>query len=78
MRDEVLEILRGVNSDIDYDHEDALIDDELLDSFEVVDIISDLADEFGINIDEDEMVPENFNNVDAICDMIDRLKEEQE
>ncbi|MDD6155103.1 MAG: phosphopantetheine-binding protein [Eubacteriales bacterium] len=78
MRDEVLEILRGVNSDIDYDHEDALIDDELLDSFEVVAIIGDLADEFDITIDVDEMVPENFNSVDAICDMIERLKEEQE
>jgi D-alanine--poly(phosphoribitol) ligase subunit 2 len=77
MKDEVLEILKGVNSEIDYENETALVDDDLLDSFEIVSIIGDLSDTFDVSITVDDMTPENFNSVDAICELIERLQEEQ-
>lgn len=76
-REKVLEILQGVNADIDYENEKALIDDEILNSFDVVAIISDLGDEFDIDISVDEMIPENFNSLDAVVAMVARLAEEQ-
>ena len=76
-KEKVLEILQGVNPDVDYESEKALIDDEILTSFDVVAIISDLGDEFDIDISVDEMIPENFNSLDAICEMVARLAEEQ-
>lgn len=76
-KEKVLEILQGVNPDIDYENETALIDDEILNSFDVVAIISDLGDEFDIDISVDEMIPENFNSLDAVCAMVVRLAEEQ-
>ncbi len=76
-KEKVIEIMEGVNADIDYANEKALIDDELLNSFDVVAIISDLSDEFDIDIEVDEMVPENFNSVEAVCKMVTRLIEEQ-
>ncbi|MGN0708872.1 MAG: hypothetical protein ACI4LM_01365 [Anaerovoracaceae bacterium] len=77
MRDEVLEILRSVNGEIDYDNETALIDDDLLDSFEVVSIVGDISDVFDVTVEVEDMTPENFNSVDAICELIERLQEEQ-
>lgn len=75
--DKILGIVKEIKSDIDYEKEKKLIDDELLDSFDVVAIIGDLSDEFGISISVDEMIPENFNSIEAIHEMVLRLEEEQ-
>ena len=76
-REKVLEILQGVNADIDYENEKALIDDEILNSFDVVAIISDLGDEFDIDISVDEMIPENFNSAKALWELIEKLQDEE-
>ena len=72
--DELLKILNEINSDIDYVNEKALIDDGLLDSLDVVALVSELNDHYGIEIGLDELVPENFNSVEAMLAMIERLK----
>lgn len=72
--DELLKILNDINSDIDYVNEKALIDDGLLDSLDVVALVSELNDHYGIEIGLDELVPENFNSVEAMLAMIERLK----
>lgn len=73
----IIEILESVKDDLDYTKEKALIDDELLDSFDVVAIIGSLSDEYDITISVDDMTPENFNSVESIAQMVDRLMEEQ-
>ena len=72
--EELLEILNEINSDIDYKNEKALIDDGLLDSLDVVALVSELNDRYNIEIGLDELVPENFNSVEAILSLIDRMK----
>ena len=79
MEEKILEIIReNAGTDTDWSIQTALIDDELIDSFDLVAIISDLSDEFDIEITVDEMIPENFNSVEAIENLIQRLQEEQE
>lgn len=73
----IIEILESVKDDLDYTKEKALIDDELLDSFDVVAIIGSLSDEYDITISVDDMTPENFNSAESIAQMVDRLVEEQ-
>ncbi|MBM6990336.1 phosphopantetheine-binding protein [Mobilibacterium timonense] len=73
----IIEILESVKDDLDYTKETALIDDELLDSFDVVAIIGSLSDEYDVTISVDDMTPENFNSAEAIAQMVDRLIEEQ-
>lgn len=73
----IIEILESVKDDLDYTKETALIDDELLDSFDVVAIIGSLSDEYDITTSVDDMTPENFNSAEAIAQMVDRLIEEQ-
>ena len=71
----LLEILNDIDDTVDWENETALIDDRILDSFGVIRLISDLEDQFEVEIDASEIVPENFNSADAMWKMIQRLQE---
>ena len=77
MRDTLLEILEEIAPDVDFENETALIDDGLLESFDIVNLVSELSDEFDIEIRPKDLVAENFNSVDAMVKMITRLQEDQ-
>lgn len=53
-----------------------LIDDKILESFDIVSLVSELSDEFDITIRPKDLVPENFNSVDAIEALVSKLVEE--
>ena len=72
----VLEILEGIKEGVDFELENALIDDDIIESLDLMQLISDLESEFDVEIEMDEIVPENFNSAEAIYDMIKRLQEE--
>lgn len=74
MKDQVLKILKGVRKDVDFEKETKLIDDGILDSFDIISIVSDLNDEFAIDILPDELEPENFNTLDAIVELVKSLQ----
>lgn len=74
MKEQVLKILKAVRQDVDFEKEKALIDDSILDSFDIISIVSDLNDAFGIDITADELEPENFNSLDAIVDLVKSLQ----
>ena len=66
----LLEILNDIDDTVNWEDETALIDDRILDSFGVISLISELEDQFEIEIDASEIVPENFNSADAMWKMI--------
>ena len=68
--DQLLDILTEVNSDVDYETCDTLVDDGILDSFDIVSIVGELNDTFDINITPVDIVPENFNSAEAMCGFI--------
>ena len=74
MKEQVLKILKGVRQDVDFEKETRLIDDSILDSFDIISIVSDLNDEFAIDITADELEPENFNTLDAIVELVQSLQ----
>mgnify|MGYP001163108914 CR=1 FL=1 len=53
--EELLEILNEIDDSIDYENETALIDDQLLDSFAIITLVSELEDAFDISIEASEM-----------------------
>lgn len=75
--EKILKILKQIRSDIDFEKETALIDDGVLDSFDIVSIVSDLMEEFEIEISIDDMIPENFNSVSAINELVERILDEE-
>lgn len=72
--EQLLELLQGIRPDVDFENETALIDDGLLDSFDVVAIISEIDDKFDVQIRINELDPENFNSAEAIWNLILKLK----
>ncbi len=72
--DKLLEILKEIRPDVDFENETELIDDGILDSFDVVSIISEIDDAFGVQIRINELDPENFNSAEAIWTLIQKLK----
>ena len=73
--EKIIEILRDIDDSIEWEKEQGLIDRRLLDSFGVISLVSELEDSFMVEIEAREMVPENFNSVEAIYEMIQRLQE---
>ena len=75
MRNTIIDILSEIAEDVDFDTCTTLIDDGLLSSLDVIQLIGALNDEFDISIPATEIVPDNFNSVDAICAMVKRLED---
>lgn len=71
--EKLLEILKNIRPDVDFENETALIDDGYLDSFDVVSIISEIDNVFGVQIRINELDPENFNSAEAIWNLIQKL-----
>ena len=76
MRDTILEILEDIGEDVDFDTCETLIDDGILSSLDIIQLIGALNDVFYISIPATEIIPENFNSVDAMAAMVARLSEE--
>ena len=74
MREKILEILTELCPGVDFEHETALIDDGLVDSLDIVSIVTELMDAFDVEINVDDLQPENFNSVDAMVDLIERAR----
>ena len=74
--DELLEILRDMHPDVDFASEEHLIDNGILDSLDIVSLISEISEVFDVTITAKDIVPENFNSAQALCALIQRLEEE--
>lgn len=74
MIEQIIEILNDINPDIDYENETSLIDDGLLDSFDIVSLVGELNDTFDITITVVDLIPENFNSAAAIAALVERLQ----
>ncbi len=77
MREELLKILNELRPEIEFEKETALIDGGVLDSFDIVALVGDLNDAFDININIEDLLPENFNTVDAMLELITKLQGEE-
>lgn len=74
--DELLEILNGLHPEIDFETEEHLIDDVILDSFDIVTLISEIQEVFDVTIDAKRIIPENFNSAKALYALIQELEDE--
>lgn len=74
--DELLSILKGICPKVDFVNEKKLIDDGILDSFDIISIVNELNEHYDIEIDVDDLEPDNFNTVEAMLELIERLSDE--
>lgn len=71
--DKLIEALKRVNPDIDYENEKALITGKVIDSIDMTSILAEIEDTFDIEIDMEYIVPQNFDSVEAMWNMIQEI-----
>lgn len=74
--EELMKILKELHPDVDFETEEHLVEDMILDSFDIVSLISEINEEFDVTITAKDMVPENFNSAEALYALIQRLEDE--
>lgn len=74
--EELMQILEELRPDVDFENEEALVDDGILDSFDIVSLIGELNDAFDIEIKPVDLIPANFNSAQAIMELVERLQNE--
>ena len=73
----LLEILNDLHPEMDFETCDTLIDDEILDSFDIVSLIAEISNEFDVTISAKDIIPDNFNSAQALWALIERLEDEE-
>ena len=73
--EQLLSILKSLHADVDFDAADDLIGEGILDSLDIVTLITEINSEFDVSIPAEEILPENFCSAQAIYDLIQRLDE---
>ncbi len=69
--EELIRILEEVRPDLDFDKEKTLIDSGVLDSFDIITMVGEINDTFGIEINVADLLPENFNSKETIWELIE-------
>mgnify|MGYP003295136608 FL=1 len=74
--EKLIAILSSLHPDVDFENNDSLIDDGILDSLDIVTLVTEINATFDVIIPAEEVVPENFNSAEALMELITRLDEE--
>ncbi len=74
--DDLIKILKELHPEVDFESCTTLIDDKILDSFDIVTVISEINEEFDVVIPAEEIVPENFNSAKALYALIKKIEDE--
>ena len=74
--EQLLEILKNMHPEVDFDTAEDLIGEEILDSLDIVTLITEINNAFDVSVPAEELIPENFNSARAIMALITRLDEE--
>ena len=72
--EKLIGILEEIKPDVDFRECKTLIDDGILDSFSILSIVGEINDEFDVEINAPDIVPENFNSAEALWALIERLQ----
>ncbi|MBQ2893089.1 MAG: acyl carrier protein [Oscillospiraceae bacterium] len=74
--EKLLEILDELHPDVDFETEEHLIDNKILDSFDIVTIVAEIDAEYDVAIPAEELIPENFNSAKALYALVEKLMDE--
>ena len=76
MREKLLEILKELRPDVDFEMEDQLVTNGILESFDIVSLVSELDDAFDVEIGPKDLTAENFNSIESIEVLINSLMDD--
>lgn len=73
MEEKIWQLLREINEDIPQNYEIGLIESGYIDSFAIVNLVASLEEEFNIELEAEDIIPENFYNIQSIAVMVNRF-----
>lgn len=76
MKEQLMGVLEEIRPDVDFENEKQLITDGVLDSFDIVSLVTAMNDEFDIEIEVGNLVPDNFNSIEGMMALIEKLQDE--
>ena len=71
--EEFISMLKGIKPNVDFENEEALVDDGLIESLDIISIISEISDKYGVQIPSGEIIPDNFNSAEALYELVQDL-----
>ena len=71
--EEFISMLKGIKPNVDFENDEALVDDGLIESLDIISIISEISDKYGVQIPSDEIIPDNFNSAEALYELVQDL-----
>ena len=71
--EKLLENLDDLHPDVDFETEEHLIDNKILDSFDIVTLVAEIDAEYDVAIPAEELIPENFNSAKALYALVEKL-----
>ena len=74
LMEKLIGILKSICPGVDFENEKALCDDGIINSLDIVLIVSELMDAYGVEIDIDDLVPENFNTAESILALVEKAQ----
>lgn len=74
---DLIDILKELHPEVDFETEDQLIDGKIFDSFDIVTLVAEINNEFDVSVPAEELIPENFNSAKAIRALIEKLEDEE-
>lgn len=74
--EKLIEVLEDIKQGVDYENCTSLIDEHIFDSFDILSLVTELEEEFDIEVPPSEIIPENFNSAEGLWNMICRLQED--
>ena len=74
--EKLLQILSEIKPNCDFETNNRLIDDGVLDSFDIISLVGELSEQYDIEIGVENLLPENFNSAEAILKLVQRLQDE--
>ncbi len=73
---EIIDILTELHDDVDFTTEEGLVENGILNSLDIVAIITEINDRMDVRIPAEEILPENFDSAEAIWALVQRLDED--
>ena len=74
--EKLLKILNDLHPEVDFESNESLVDDGILDSLDIVSLVTEIYAEFDVTIPAEKIVPENFNSAKALMALITKIDEE--
>jgi acyl carrier protein len=77
MKEKIIAILNGLHPEFNFSESVDFIEDGMLDSFDIVSLVSELEENFNIAIDGEDILPENFASIESIKELVSKSEANQ-